>query len=156
MSDFTTNLNNLTTAVGGLSPSLQTAAGRAKTAAAAVAGTTPMEPDLQSWREISVAANSTANYQIDCNAANDFALTLTANCTLTVTNVPPSGQRYSVTLMLIQDGTGGRTVVWPSGTKWSSAGAPTLSTGAGKVDFVCLTTRDGGASWYGFVGQQGF
>lgn len=73
-------------------------------------------------------------------------LTLTANCTLTF----PTATTSSFTLVLVQDGTGSRTVTWPANTKWVGGTAPTLSTGAGKIDWLGFACADG-TNWVGFV-----
>lgn len=54
----------------------------------------------------------------------------------------------SLALALTQDGTGSRTVTWPSNVKWPGGTAPTLSTAAGAVDYLQLDCVDG-ANWYG-------
>jgi hypothetical protein len=42
---------------------------------------------------------------------------------------------------LIQDGTGGRTITtWPAAIKWQGGSAPSLSTGANKVDILTLVS----------------
>jgi len=41
-------------------------------------------------------------------------------------------------LMLVQDGTGGRTVTWPATIKWPGGTAPTLSTAANAVDIISI------------------
>jgi hypothetical protein len=65
--------------------------------------------------------------------------TLTGNVTLTMT--APSGiPGAAVTLMLIQDGTGGRTVSWPSNVKWAGGAAPTLTAAAGSIDIFRFYT----------------
>lgn len=66
--------------------------------------------------------------------------TLGANRTLSTPTNPKEGITYS--LQVIQDGTGTRTVTWPASFDWGSAGAPTLSTGAGKKDLVTLICLD--------------
>lgn len=83
----------------------------------------------------------------DVSVATMHDVTLTANCTFTFPTAAPG---KSFTLRLAQDATGSRTVTWPAGTRWASATAPTLSTGAGKVDvltFFCIA----GANWSGGV-----
>ncbi len=81
--------------------------------------------------------------------------TMTGNCTFTM----PSGSGLqagtSLTLILTQDGTGGRTGAF-TGVKWAAAATPTLSTGAADIDILTFITFNGGASpvWYGFVAGQ--
>lgn len=54
----------------------------------------------------------------------------------------------SLKLVLTQDATGGRTVVWPSNVTWLGGVAPTLSAAANAVDCVELDCFDG-ATWLG-------
>lgn len=73
--------------------------------------------------------------------------------TFTLTNVPASPRVYSFALQLSADGTS-RSVVWPTGTRWSGGTAPTLTTTAGKVDTFTFLTHDGGTSWFGYTNDQ--
>lgn len=77
--------------------------------------------------------NSGSTFTIIWPTGNKQKITLTANCTFTFG--APSGVS-NLLLMLTQDGTGSRTVTWPSGVKWVGAAAPTLSTAAGATDIV--------------------
>ena len=47
---------------------------------------------------------------------------------------PVEGQIYAI--MVIQDGTGSRTVTWPSTVKWAGGSAPTLTTTASRTDVI--------------------
>lgn len=83
-----------------------------------------------------------------------FHVNLNSNITtFTLTNVPPSPRVYSFALQLSADGTS-RSVVWPTGTRWSGGSAPTLTTTAGKVDTFTFLTHDGGTSWFGYTNDQ--
>lgn len=94
-----------------------------------------------------VAATTTLN----CSTVMTHRVVLTANTTLSITGLDAAtGVSQSVNVMLVQDATGGRTVTWPSGTKWAGAVAPLLTTTANSVCFVTLTTFDAGTTWYGF------
>jgi hypothetical protein len=44
----------------------------------------------------------------------------------------------SYVLILIQDGTGGRTITWPSGIRWGGGSAPTLVTTANRVTVISI------------------
>jgi hypothetical protein len=71
------------------------------------------------------------------NAAlgNVFALTLTASTTtLGNPSNPVDGQ--AIRVRLIQDATGSRTIAFGTAYDFGTAGAPTLSTGASKVDIL--------------------
>ena len=90
------------------------------------------------------AGNSSTALTLNWNNGNTQLVTLTGNCTFTLSN-PKDGFRYLIALK--QDGTGSRAVTWPSAVKWSAGTAPTLSTAAGKVDVVTLVWLSGlGAS----------
>lgn len=74
---------------------------------------------------------------IDWNAATqgfNVKVTLGGNRTMAAPTNLLDGFTYS--LYLTQDGTGSRTVSWNAIFDWGVVGAPTLSTGAGKVDQV--------------------
>lgn len=99
---------------------------------------------------VSTQSSATGAVTLDLNNGNVHNLTLTGNITsLTVTNTT-AGVSCTFTLILRQDGTGGRTVAWMSGVKWAVGAAPTLSTGPSKVDVLTFMTIDNGTTWYGF------
>jgi hypothetical protein len=101
------------------------------------------------------AGNSGTAKTLDLANGNVQKLTLTSNCTLTLTG-PATGAYRSMMLMVFQDGTGSRTITWPASVKWGTAGAPTLSTGASKMDKILLDTVDGGTNWYASAGPGGY
>lgn len=101
------------------------------------------------------AGNSGAAKTLDLTNGNVQKLTLTANCTITLT-APTSGAYRSMLLYVFQDATGSRTITWPAAVKWGTAGAPTLTTTASKMDKILLDTVDGGTNWYGSAGPGGF
>lgn len=94
---------------------------------------------------VATDSDSGATHAIDCDAGTVHQITLTAACTLSFSNVPSGG--FGLTLELIQDGTGSRTVTWPASVTWAAGTAPTLSTAASSVDVVALYTPDGGTTW---------
>ena len=79
----------------------------------------------------------------DVDVATMHRVTLTANCALTV---PAAGAGKSFSLWLVQDGTGSWTVTWDAAADWGGGTAPTLSTGAGKVDVFGWACSDG-STW---------
>lgn len=102
---------------------------------------------LPSLRVLTLAAerddgNSSTAKTIDWSEGNVHKLTLTGNCTLTFTDPTyhsGGGTTSTVlTIKLIQDGTGSRTVTWPASVKWPGGTAPTLTTTAGAEDLVNL------------------
>lgn len=102
-------------------------------------------------RETPVVANTGTSYTVNLSNGTLFDLTLTGNCTFTF---PTATAGRQFTLMLKQDGTGGRTVTLPSSVRWSSDGAPTISTTAGRTDV--LTFFADGTYWLASAAGVGF
>jgi hypothetical protein len=98
-----------------------------------------------------VAASSTAQtLTVPTTGDSAYDITLTANCTFTWTGTGATGKLQTVSLLLRQDGTGGRSATWPT-TTWIGGIAPTLPSGASQVALVDLYTVDGGTT---FIGVQ--
>ena len=81
---------------------------------------------------------SSSTITVDCSAASIHTVTLATNTEFNISNLPTGG---TVTLIITQDGTGGRTATF--GTDGSSAvkfpsNSSTLSTGAGDIDVVTI------------------
>ena len=87
---------------------------------------------------------------------NFVTATLTGNCTFTfsMTSVPSGA--YSFTLVLANDGTGGRSITWPASVKWPNATVPTRTTTASKTDVYTFFTYDGGTTWWGNLSLYNF
>ena len=79
------------------------------------------------------------------------AITLTANCTITIpATIAYKKSSKRARILLTQDATGSWTVIWAGGTiKWAGGAAPTLSTVAGRTDEIVLETHDLGTTWFG-------
>lgn len=95
---------------------------------------------ITSLRETSVAM---VDNNIDLALGNVFIKTITTATTLTVSNVPTSGNVGFFILELTNAASS--TITWFSGVKWSGGTAPTL-TASGK-DILSFYTRDGGTTW---------
>jgi hypothetical protein len=78
--------------------------------------------------------SSGAALTINLNQADLQSLTLSANCTITL-SAPVAGVVYR--LFITQDGTGTRLITWPT-IRWRGAVAPTLTVTAGRTDVVWL------------------
>jgi hypothetical protein len=96
------------------------------------------EPLAQSIK--TVTGSGTTLTLVDCSVATMHNVVLNNNCTLTFPT-PLAGA--SITLILTQDSTGSRLVTWPSNVFFPSHVAPTLSTGANKVDIFKFLCYDG-------------
>lgn len=131
-------------------------------ASAAILGTAQAWSDseqravkLRDYSEtLTTVAASGASYAMDYSASQNYDITLTAACTLSITNPPASGSMGSVTVILRQGGSGSYGITDPAGTVWPNGTAPTLSTAVGKVDILSYMTVDGGSTWFGFVNGQ--
>jgi hypothetical protein len=99
---------------------------------------------------VTIVASSGSAYSINAVSSNLFFITLTAACTISLAGAT-NGSSCSLTVALIQDATGSRAVTWPGTVNWAGGVAPTLTTTAGKTDFISLLSINGGASWYGFT-----
>lgn len=82
----------------------------------------------------------------DWSKGNTQSWTLNNNATFTFSN-PTTGQH--LTILLLQDATGSRTVTWPASVKWSNGNAPTLTTTASKLDLIGFIWN--GTNYLGFT-----
>ncbi len=98
-----------------------------------------------------------ASPSLDLSQANEFALILSANASLAITNIPTTaGVRISVGLTLTQPASGGPyTMSWPTSFNWGAAGVPTLS-GAGRTDEFGFDTDNAGTTWRAHLVGSGF
>lgn len=102
------------------------------------------------YTEETVTANTSTAYTVDLANGSVQILTLTGNCTFTF---PTATAGKGFTMLLKQDGTGSRTVTWPSSVKWPASTAPTITSTASKGDkFVFV--GDGTYWWASSAGQN--
>lgn len=85
---------------------------------------------------------------IDCSDARLYRLVLDDDCTVTLTGAVDD-EAHRLTVLVVQDGTGGWTVTWPAEVYWPGGVTPTLATDPGHTDWIDLVTVDGGATWLG-------
>lgn len=84
---------------------------------------------------------------VDCSLSNVFTTTFTANVTVAPTlSNPRDGQ--TINWFITQDGTGSRTMTWPTSFKWPVDAIKILSTSANSVDLVIATYRSATGFWY--------
>jgi hypothetical protein len=100
-----------------------------------------------------VALGSTgAATTINLAAGTVFTATLTDNCTFTFAN--PNGTAStasSFTLILTNDATPSRSIVWPATVEYSDGAAPARTETANAKDIWFFFTPDGGAVYYGSI-----
>ena len=96
---------------------------------------------------------------VDPSLSTEFALTLTGTPTnpLTFTSNSLSGllDGSYFYLLITQDATGSRTVVWPTNVKWPNDVTPTLTAVGNGADMFYFQYRAASATWFGSV-QQGY
>lgn len=99
-----------------------------------------------------IAASGSA-LTLDLSLYNAFQITLTANCTITLTNPPANGTHGHWDFAIHQGGSGSYTITWPASVKWRASDgtntgtAPALSTAVGAQDDFELSTGDGGTTY---------
>lgn len=95
---------------------------------------------------VAVTFSATA-MTLDCTRANVFTTTFTASVTTapTISN-PQDGQ--TINWFITQDGTGSRTMTWPTSFKWPGGTAGVLSTAANSVDLLIAVYRSSTGFWY--------
>ena len=110
---------------------------------------------------LEVVALSGAAVTVDYATATWWDITLTAACTLTITNPPADQTVGQLHLVLRQGGSGSYAVTWPASVDWpdtdgtGGGAAPTLHTVVGAQDVIVLTTFDGGLTWGGSYDSGG-
>ena len=101
----------------------------------------------QNFNNTALTFDATQDWALTANQV--ATLTLTANTTFDAPTQMVDGAFYS--LIIIQDGTGGRTASWNAVFKWAAATAPTLTTTASAKDI--FVWRSDGTNMYE-VGRQ--
>ena len=97
------------------------------------------------------ALTASSTITINCALAPVHKVTLTANTGFVITSLPTGG---SVTVIVVQDGTGSRTATFGTDTSTAvkfAGGTPTLSTAASSIDIV--TIFNDGTNYYGDIGK---
>jgi hypothetical protein len=105
-------------------------------------------PTITNYVESVVAIGDTGTSKtISLTNGTVQTATLTGNCTFTMPTVTAG---KSFILLLRQDATGNRTATF-TGVKFNSAGAPTITATANRLDI--LTFVADGTNWYGSISQ---
>ena len=109
----------------------------------------------RSYVEAVSVISPAASITIDCGLSNNFQLLLTTNITVINFSNVPTGL-FTCTLILTQDGTGGKQVTFPSSFKWAGGAAPTVTSTSNKTDIYTFMTTNQGVSWFAFTAGQNF
>ena len=93
------------------------------------------------------SSSSAGSMALDFDAGSHQKITLTGNQTgITYSNGPAANESKTVTIDLVQDGSGSRTMSWPAALKWAGNVECTLSTGANDIDRVAIEAVNDGSS----------
>lgn len=106
------------------------------------------------YHETVVTGNVSGTTGLDLSAANFFKHTLTGNATFEFNNPESDPAGNSFTLIVVQDGTGGHSITWPSSVEWDSGSAPSLSTSANDKHMLSFVSSDGGTTWIGLLSAE--
>jgi hypothetical protein len=108
-----------------------------------------IEVQGQVYSPVNSKGNSgTGTVTFNWNDGNIQTVTLTGNCTFAFSN-PQSGASYQI--VITQDGTGGRTITWPT-VHWQNKTTPLLSNSANTVDVITLLYD--GAKYLGLIAKN--
>jgi len=102
------------------------------------------------YQETYVAKSAASTVTCDLATGTSFSLTMAQNTTFAFTNPPSSGTAFSFTLFVTQHSTA-VTLTWPNTVDWAGGSAPDAA-GANEVQAYGFITRDGGTTYYGFLG----
>ena len=106
-------------------------------------------PTITNYVESVVAIGDTgASKTISLTSGTVQTATLTGNCTFTM---PTATAGKSFILLLRQDATGNRTATFTPNVKFNSAGAPTITATANRLDILSFVAD--GTNWYGSYSQ---
>ena len=102
------------------------------------------------YQETYIAKSAASTVTCDLATGTHFSVTVSANTTFAFSNPPSSGTSYSFTLIITQHSTA-VTLTWPSTVDWAGGSAPDAA-GNNEVQAYGFITRDGGTTYYGFLG----
>jgi hypothetical protein len=98
-----------------------------------------------SYMDMDEIASSSGVATVNLNNSSQFKVNLTEN--ITTFNVTNAIQGQNLAIRFAQDGTGSRTIAFPSDFQWPGGVTPVLSTAANAVDV--LNAIRVGSIWYG-------
>jgi hypothetical protein len=102
--------------------------------------------------KVTAIGNTSTAATVDLSLGTVFTATLTDNCTFTFSN--PNGvatTASSFTLILTNDATPSRSIVWPATVLYSDGAAPARTETANATDIWFFFTPDGGSTYYGSI-----
>ena len=116
---------------------------------------TSFNGNLNYTEKVSNLGSTGVSTTINLADGNVFTATLTGNCTFTFNTGVATGAA-SFTLILTNDGTAGRSIVWPASVKWPNNVTPVRTTTANATDIWSFFTPNNGTTWYGNIALYNF
>ena len=102
------------------------------------------------YQETYVASSAASTVTLNLATGTSFSLTMDQATTFAFSNPPGSGTAFSFTLFLTQHSTA-VAITWPNTVDWAGGSAPAAAA-ANAVQAYAFFTRDGGTTYYGFLG----
>jgi hypothetical protein len=112
--------------------------------------------NFKSTRDFISASSVSGAVNVDLNNSNWFRYTLTGPTVFTFQNAPSNGLSITFSLILIQDGIGGRSITFANTVYWSGGQIPPPTTGASSRDLWTFTSYDGGSTYVGTLAVKDF
>jgi hypothetical protein len=115
-----------------------------------------IQPTFKSYREYYQSGSSSSTQAVDLSSGNYFDYTMSASTAFTFNNAPVTGNAYSFTVIIRQNGTGGYTPSFSNTIQWAGALIPPPTTTASANDMWTFTTVNGGTSYIGSLAVKNF
>lgn len=112
--------------------------------------------NFKSTKDFIASSTTGGAISVDLSTSNWFKYTLSSSAVFTFTNAPSDGLAKTFSLVLIQDGTGGRTITFANTVYWSGGAIPPATTGSSSKDLWTFTTYDGGSTYVGTLAVKDF
>ena len=122
----------------------------AKLATTATGATVTGAVKPTTYQETYVSKSAASTVTCDLATANHFAVTINQATTFAFSNPPSSGTSFAFTLIITQHSTAAA-LTWPNTVDWAGGSAPDAA-GNNEVQAYGFITRDGGTTYYGFLG----
>lgn len=110
-----------------------------------------VRPELRNYSITNEVQNSVSgDIIIDLNEGNSQKIVVTGNITgVEITGVPAAGEEGSLTLYVVQGGSGSYSIEWPLNILWPNGVRPQTSTAVDSLDVYVFKTIDGGTIYIG-------
>ena len=112
--------------------------------------------NFKSTKDFIASSTTGGSISVDLSTSNWFKYILSSSAVFTFVNAPSDGLAKTFSLVLIQDGTGGRTITFANTIYWSGGSIPPATTGASSRDLWTFTSYDGGSTYVGTLAVKDF